>query len=519
MDALTSLPDPAPRPPSLSETEMDRLFNFSLDLICIAGLDGYFRLVNPSWTRVLGWSREELLARPITDFMHPDDRESTLDARCGLARGMPVRGLENRYLCKDGSYRWLSWQSSIEPGADTIFAFARDVTQRRQADTERFVLGKIESTAVLAAGIAHDFNNLLAALLLNVEMAGIVGPLNPIQKQHLRQARDAVQAAKSLTQQLLVFADGGDPARAVTDLKALLRESLDAALDGSDLVGECVLAPDLRATAIDAAQIGQVIRNVVLNARESMPGGGTVRLRAENLTVVPASAFHLPAGDYLRISVSDEGAGMTPDTLARIFDPYFSTKQRGPQKGMGLGLAICHSILQKHGGAITVDSTPGRGTTVHCHLPAHPLPRPEALQSPHLDAAHPPRILVMDDEASVREIMSQTLLQLGYAVTLAHHGDEALALHDLARADGAPYAAVMLDLTVRDGMGGADALRALRARDPGLRAISMTGYAHEDQAQDPTGPGFDFALAKPFSMESLRAALDEVLSAPRPFPA
>ncbi|MEZ0218036.1 MAG: ATP-binding protein [Rariglobus sp.] len=500
--------------PTQAAAERDRLFNLSLDLLCVAGLDGYFRQVNPSWTRVLGWTPEELLARPVADFMHPEDRERTLQARAGLAKGVPVRGLENRYLCKDGAYRWLSWQSSVEPGAKTVFAVARDITERRQADQERLVLSKLESTGILAGGIAHDFNNLLASLLLNLEMIEVFGPLNDRQKPLLRQALETVESSQTLTEQLLTFADGGAWSRNLTDLRPLLQHSLELGLGGSSLLGECLLPPDLWPAEVDASQISQVVRNLVLNAREASAEGGRVMLRAENLPLAACNTPNLRPADYLHISVHDEGAGIPAEALPKVFDPYFSTKRRGPQKGMGLGLTICHAVVQKHGGTLLIDSTPGGGTTVHCYLPAA-LPAAAILHenrtAHHSAPVASNKILVMDDEAGLREIVALTLSQIGYTTALAKNGEEAVALYTEARNSGAPFAAVILDMTVKGGMGGGETIRILRDQDPHVRAVLMTGYSQEETLRDFARHGFSSALTKPFSMENLRTTLSAVL--------
>ena len=497
-----------------ADRDRDRLFDLSLDLMCIAGLDGYFRQVNPSWTRVLGWSKDELLSRPISDFMHPEDRERTLRARADLARGIPVRGLENRYLCKDGSYRWLAWQSSIEPGAATVFAVARDITERRQSDHEHLILSKLESTGILAGGLAHDFNNLLTNLQLNLEMIGLTGPLAPHQKQHVSQAGETLHAARALTEQLLTFAQGGVSAHRIMDLKPLLQRSLDVALSGSNVRGESALAPDLWTAEVDEAQIGQVIRNLVLNAREAMPAGGTVRLRAENVVFDTSQSADSPPGDYVRITVTDEGAGIPPEVLPKIFDPYFSTKQRGAQKGMGLGLTICHSVLQKHGGTIAVESRPERGTTVFCHLPAARFHAAPTVAPAPVEPVRSRKILVMDDEPRVLQVVAQTLSQLGYEPCLAENGTEAVTFYEEALQQGTPFAAVLLDLTVRGGMGGREVVKILRERDSAVRAVLMTGYNHEETFRDHSRHGFVGALAKPFSVDRLRDKLTEVLGTP-----
>lgn len=496
-----------------SEADYNRLFSLSLDLLCIAGLDGYFKRVNPSWTRVLGWTEAELLERPVEFFMHPEDRERTLQARAGLARGVPVCGLENRYRCKDGSYRWLSWQSITEPSGTTVFAVARDITERRQLDQEQLILSKLESTGVLAAGIAHDFNNLLAGLTLTIECIALAGETNAEQAEHLRRARQTLVAAQALTNQLITFADGGVPARQIVDLGGLIRESLDHALRGSSLKGECVVAPGLWPAEVDEGQLGQVLRNLVLNAREATPAGGTVRVMADNVVLAAAAGRDGVAGDFVRVTIEDDGPGIPANILPKIFDPYFSTKQRGSQKGMGLGLTICRTVVKKHGGAIAIESRPGTGTKVTVHLPARRTAAAASPAPPAAGTAGAPRILVMDDEAMLREALAGMLPRLGYAVEVAGDGDEAIALYERAAQERRPFALVLLDLTVRGGRGGIDTLPVLREKDPGVKAVLMTGYAHGEAFQRHTDLGFLAALAKPFPLAKLRALLAELIPA------
>jgi PAS domain S-box-containing protein len=489
-----------------AEADYDRLFNLSLDLLCVAGLDGYFKRVNPSWTRVLGWSEAELLARPVEEFMHPEDRGRTLQARSELAKGVPVRGLENRYLCKDGSCRWLSWQSVLEPAASTVFAVARDVTERRQQDHEHLVLSKLESTGILAAGIAHDFNNLLAGLLLNVDLVSMSDGTTDEQEHHLQQARQAIVAARALTQQLITFAEGGAPVRRACDVKTLLTRTMNVGLTGSTINGQCELAKDLWRAELDEGQISQVFRNLILNAREAVPANGIIRLSAENAVIQAGSPEGCPAGHYVRITVTDNGTGIAPDILPKIFDPYFSTKQRGSQKGMGLGLTICRMVIKKHGGSITVERRSEGGTRVVCYLPAI---APAGQERTPTDTAAPAakRILVMDDEPLFLEIMESMLRQLGYEVNVAAEGNRAVALYEQASKEGRPFDVVLLDLTIRGGMGGSETIGALRQKNPAVEAVLMTGYSHEPAFRDYARHGFKAALEKPFSAQALLTAL------------
>ena len=490
---------------------MDRFFELSLDLLCIAGLDGFFRRVNPSWTRVLGWSEAELLSRPVVDFMHPEDRERTLQARARLATGIPVVGLENRYLRKDGSYRWLSWQSSLYSEAGLVVAVARDITERRQSDEERLVLSKLESTGGLAAGIAHDFNNLLASLLLNLELLRLVGPVNDAQASHVRQALETVLTAQGLTRQLVAFADGARAPGHVLDLKPLLHAAPAAASASPNVSFECDIAPDLWPVEAGEVQIKQVVGNLLANALEAMsPGGGVISIKARNIVSDAAQSGGAAVGvEQVCFVVSDRGPGIPPETREKVFDPYFSTKRRGPQKGMGLGLTICHAILRQHGGQILVDSNPGGGTSVRCCLPAA---RGAAWSGAGTGAAAPAaangrRVLVMDDEPWLRDAMTQALARIGYGAEAARDRDEAIRLFQAARESGNPFVAVVLDLSVRGDMGGRELLRVLRERVPGLPAILMVGRGGASAASEAGQPVFQAFLAKPFTVEGLREAL------------
>ncbi|WP_415907357.1 two-component system sensor histidine kinase NtrB [Oleiharenicola sp. Vm1] len=362
---------------AITSAQFDHFFQHSLDLLCFASLDdGYFKKVNPSWTRVLGWSEEELLSRPVHEFMHPEDRERTLAARAQLAEGVPVRWLENRYLCKDGSARWLSWQSITDPERHVVFGIARDVTERREAERERLVVGKLESTGILAGGMAHDYNNLLAALRLNLDMVEFSGPVTLTQRHLLNQAKATIDAAATLTRQLIAFADGDVSGMRTLDLRPLVRQAIELTLHDAPVRQVCEWAPDLATVRGNETQLAQVFRGLLLNAREATPAGGSIAVRAENATLEKTPATDLRPGHYVRIRISDTGAGIPHEVLPKIFDPYFSTKERGQQKGMGLSLTLCRVILHRLGGALTVESKPGQGTTVTCYLPAMPANGP-----------------------------------------------------------------------------------------------------------------------------------------------
>jgi PAS domain S-box-containing protein len=390
-------------------------------------------------------------------------------------------------------------------------AVLEDITERKRAEEDRLILNKLESTGILAGGIAHDFNNLLTMILLNLELAGTLIPPGEELAHFLEQAKQAASMANGLTQQLMTFAKGGAPVRKPTRLSGVIQEAVRLAVSGSRVRCDFSLAEDLWLAEVDAGQIGQVIRNLVLNAREAMPEGGVISVQAENVVLGPQENPSLPPGDYVRVSITDRGGGIAKELLPKIFDPYFSTKQRATQKGMGLGLTICHTVIQKHGGAIAVESAPGVGTTFRIHLPAsRKLLQKEKASVPASLPRHA-RILVMDDNEVVRNLFKRLLQQMGHEVELVEHGQGAVEAYGSAKGQGRPFDVVILDLTVRAGVGGQEAIQALLKVDPAVKAIVMSGYANDPVILEPERYGFKGVLAKPFDRDSLRKVLARVL--------
>jgi signal transduction histidine kinase/ActR/RegA family two-component response regulator len=386
-----------------------------------------------------------------------------------------------------------------------------DITDRKQAEGDRLILNKLESTGILAGGIAHDFNNLLTVNLLNLELAQMLNLPNAELAQYLTDAKKSALMSKSLTAQLLTFAEGGAPIRKAMKISGLIQESVRIALSGSKVRGEFSLAEDLWPADVDEAQLGQVIRSMVLNAREAMPNGGVVSVRAENVVLSGTEQPPLPAGDYVQVSIADQGIGIPKDVLPKIFDPYFSTKQRGDRKGMGLGLTICHSIVHKHEGAITVESAVRVGTTFDIYLPAILKIAEEEKMPPPCSALQHGRVLVMDDEAGVREIVGLTLSEMGHTVELAEDGQAVIEVYKTAKLQGRGFDVVILDLTVREGMGGRETLQELLKLDPRVKAIAMSGYALDPVILEPERHGFKGVLTKPFDMGKLHKNLDQVM--------
>jgi PAS domain S-box-containing protein len=386
-----------------------------------------------------------------------------------------------------------------------------DITQRKRAEADRLILNKLESTGILAGGLAHDFNNLLTVILLNLELAQRLNLPDEKLACYLDDAMEACSAAGSLTAQLVTFAKGGAPVRKAMLLSGLIQESVQPALSGSNVRCEFSLAEDLWVAEVDAGQIGQVIRGIVLNAREAMPQGGMVLVRAENAVLSAQEQPSLAAGEYVRISIADQGTGIAKDALPKVFDPYFSTKHRGDQKGMGLGLTICHAVVQKHGGAIAVKSEVGVGTTFDIYLPAARKVRAGEKAPAPAVVPRRGRVLVMDDEKVVRKVLGLTLNGMGHEVELAEDGRAAIEAYKKANSLGRHFDVVILDLTVSGGMGGQEAIQELLKIDPDVKAIAISGYVDSPVILEPERHGFKGAVPKPFDVDTLQEILARVM--------
>lgn len=474
--------------------------------------DGTIVLANQSFASTFGYTSEELTGKSVLELATPESQPQLVNAmKTGATTAYEIVG-----RCKDGSLIpvELAGQPCMFNGRPARIAAVRDLRAQKQAAADQLVLRKLESTGILAGGLAHDFNNLLATMVLNVELAGL-HPQNPAENlAYLDAVKTAATSAKTLTQQLITFAQGGAPFRQPTDLAPLLENAVATSLEGSAVRADIIVAPDLWRADIDSGQIASVLHNLLLNAREAMPTGGVVRIRVDNTVLRPGSTTTLLPGEYLQLAITDTGPGIPVDVLPKIFDPYFSTKRRGVQKGMGLGLTISHAIAHQHGGALTVESQLSVGTTFHLFLPATRLPGIAPSAPAALPAAVPTvgRILVMDDEASLREIVAHALEETGYTVTLASDGQTAVDRYREAHAAGTPYKLVLLDLTVRGGMGGLEALRTLREFDPAVKAVVMSGYSQEAVLRDYAKHGFRGALTKPFNLDTLYRVFSQAIA-------
>ncbi|HBA85007.1 MAG TPA: hypothetical protein DCZ95_13010 [Verrucomicrobia bacterium] len=403
-------------------------------------------------------------------------------------------------------------EASILESGHACRVVLTDITERKQLEVDRLILSKLESTGILAGGIAHDFNNLLTVILLDLELTQALMLSNGEEAtRRLEEAKRSVRMAQGLTQQLVTFAKGGEPIRKPTFLPGVIQESVGIALSGSTVRSDFLLPEGLWPAEVDPGQFSQVIRNIALNAREAMPKGGMISVQAANVVSTARKNVPLPPGAYIRVSITDRGEGIPKELLPKIFDPYFSTKQRGTQKGMGLGLAICHSVVQKHGGTIEVESKSGVGTTFHLYFPAvRQMPKKLKVSAPKPLSRYY-KILVMDDEEWLRNVVGATLQQMGHEVELTEEGEGAIEAFERAWEIGLPFDIVILDLTIRGGMGGQEAIQSLRRIDSGIKAIVMSGYSNDPVILEHERYGFKGALPKPFDAGKLQAVISRIM--------
>lgn len=401
--------------------------------------------------------------------------------------------------------------------ADLVFA-AMDISDLKKMEQERLRIDKLESLGILAGGIAHDFNNILTIILGNIELVGLEVKQNGKCQKYISEADEACRRAQHLAKQLLTFAKGGMPLKKPVDPGLLVQDVLPLALSGSQSAVELLIDEDLWPVEVDEDQMHQVVNNILINADQAMPTGGQITVAVQNCLVTAALGLPLTEGRYVRISITDQGVGISPKDLEKIFDPYFTTKQLGN----GLGLTAAYSIVKNHQGHISVESRVGKGSCFRIYLPVSPVaassPKPKISSMPIRGQG---RILVMDDEAAVREVLSHMLIRLGYEPVCVKDGGQALQIYQQAQKDQEKFAAVILDLTVPGGLGGKETIELLRQLDPQVRGIVSSGYGDDPILANYADFGFHGVIAKPYKITDLSQVLHAVLQdrpAPRPKP-
>jgi PAS domain S-box-containing protein len=478
---------------------------------------GRIVLMNKVAESLTGWRQHEAAGRLFPDVFHIIHQKT--GERCDnpvdevLASGETINLASDTVLiAKDGSRKVIA--DSGAPIRDpqsavigSVIVF-RDVTEEKRMEEELFKVKKLESVGVLAGGIAHDFNNILVGILGNISLARQCLSDPEQADAMLLNTEKAAMRAKDLTAQLLTFSRGGEPVIQTASIGPIITESSEFALRGSNIKIIFNIPVDLWLVNADTGQIGQVIQNIVLNAKQAIPAEGTVEITCFNCADCGNGAESLRER-CVRIMISDNGPGIPDEILGKIFDPYFTTKD----DGSGLGLSICHSIIKKHNGAITVESKPGKGTVFTIQLPVSSNQKiaPQLELPRHSFSKRKAKVLVMDDDTMILELSKQMLEYLGHEVVICKEGESALKKYEKAMQEGCPFDVVIMDLTIPGGMGGEKAIRKLLKLDPEAKAIVSSGYSNDKVISNYMKHGFKTVIVKPYQMEDLDKAIQNTL--------
>ncbi len=490
-------------------------------LVLVLDTEGRIVGFNRACERLTGWSADEVRGKLAWNaLVNVEAREQAAASFLeNLQQPGPAEDYESPLLTRGGQLRTVLWQSTHlrrdDGSVEFVIGTGTDVTETRRLEQAATRVDRLESLGVLAGGIAHDFNNLLMGVSGHLSLARRHAPASPRLHHALREARSACRQATELASQLLTFATGGEPVKRTLDLASLVKEAVAFSLRGTAVRPVFDLPRGALWAQVDRGQLTQVLHNLALNAKQAMPQGGTVEVEGAVVRIGAAwseGGFALDPGPYVRIALSDSGGGIDSEHLERLFDPWFTTKE----EGTGLGLAIAHSVVVRHGGAITVDSVPGGGATFRIYLPAAEAAEATEVadsgRNPIVPVAPGRRILVMDDELLVREVVGEMLTVLGHEVAYASDGAEAVREVEEARRFGRPFDAVIMDLTIPGGMGGREAMRQLRASQPDAVVIASSGYANDGLLANFQEEGFRAVLPKPYQVRDLAQVLSEVLS-------
>ncbi len=518
---------------SSSDSFYARIFEDAPFGIVTVTADGSITSANPYFCRLLGYSPHDLCQLTIKDITYPDDMPDEITLiRDMVEKHLPNITFEKRYRKNDGDSVWteLVTSSIYKPNGELLFGLGMivEITKRKRAEEEREKLQKellkahkLESIGILAGGMAHDFNNLLYVVMGNISLAQEDLNLEIKTSENLKEAEKACIKAKELTARLITFSKGGDPVRKMTSINDLLKNIVAAALSGSDIKPEIFIADAIRQVNIDENQIKQAVSNIVVNAREAMEDKGQLTVSCENVDIAEKGYMTLNQGEYIKISFKDQGCGISKENLEKIFDPYFSTKDMGADKGQGLGLTVSYSIIQKHGGLISVESEPQTGSTFSVYLPVLSVKEPDFQKSEKKPAAREPvkkpatgkeKILLMDDEEAIRTLLNKVISRLGYDVETCIDGRAALEIYKKAMESKEPFDVVILDLTNKIGMGGQETMKKLLELDRDVKGIIITGYSDDPVVANFREYGFSGFVIKPVTRDELSKVINEVIS-------
>jgi two-component system cell cycle sensor histidine kinase/response regulator CckA len=484
-------------------------------------IDKDYRIVmmNSAYSRQTNMPIGDIVGRHCYEISHHSSKPcyehgEECAVRHSFEKGEPYTCV-HRHPDKDGNSLYVETKSyPLKDASGKVISaieVINNITDKHLLEEQILRTQKLEAVGLLAGGIAHDFNNLLQGVFGNISMVKMHADKDSAGYQMLEEAERALNLARNLTRQLLTFSKGGEPVKKLISLPSIIRDSVKFSLSGSNVSYTFAVADNLWPVEADEGQISQVINNIVLNANDAMPDGGTVRIKVQNVSIDGKGVLPLMRGEYVMIAIKDSGIGIPRHHISKIFDPYFTTKQ----KGSGLGLATSYSIIKKHGGIIDANSELGIGSTFFIYIPASEK-KLATLKTVKKDlVTGMGRVLVMDDEVIIRVVTGQMLKTLGYEAVFAENGEQAVERYSEAARANRPFDAVILDLTIRGGMGGEETIKKLIEIDPAVKAIVSSGYTEDPIVSNYRAEGFKAGLSKPYEIEELSNTLNRIINKKR----
>ena len=457
---------------------------------------------NNATCQMLGYSRREIMGMGIADLVLPGtDFEKTwrIKGNGGFISEVTFRTKDGREILTE---IFLNTR-----GDGTLQGTIWDISEQKLMQYNAVTIQKAEILKALSGGIGHDFNNFLALLLSNVQLIQILYKEGKDVVNYFGLLLKSIEKASSLSKQLLTFSRGGVPTRELSFVPVLLREIVEFTLKGTNLKAVYLFPEDLWPVEVDRGQFSQVISNLVLNAVQASPKGGELAISGENVTISSAMELPLPAGRYVKIMIQDQGVGISRKDLSRVFDPFFTTKA----KGSGLGLTTCFSIIKKHEGYINLDSQPQVGTKVSIYLPISKTVWSKKVEKPPTLLRGSGKLLLMDDDYSLREMLKEILEEIGYEVETTVDGRETIECFKKARDLGNPFDVVIVNLIVQGGMGGKETIEKLLWIAPEVKVILCSGYHYHPLMLNYKKYGFAGAINKPFRVESLHWLIEDLM--------
>lgn len=471
---------------------------------------------NPAAEKMCGYKQSELIHMNYWSFIAPEYREKARMIGAKRQQGnTPINDYEMEIVCKDGSRKWVFIQGAQASfkGNPAGLVSVMDISERKQAEQEMMKIQKLESIGTLAGGIAHDFNNILMGIYGNISLAKKYSSTPGISVSYLDNAENSLQRAQELTSQLLTFAKGGAPLKTDLKISEVIKKSVSFILSGSDIFVEYSFDPNLWSLKADKGQINQVLTNMILNSRQAMPNGGEIVISAHNAILKEDNSVSLEAGNYIKITIEDNGLGIKEKNLSKIFDPYFTTKE----DGSGLGMATVYSIIKRHDGHISVSSKVHKGTSFSIYLPATDLKEEELkpvkntkIQLTDLKK-HEYSVLIVDDEKIVRDVLGNMLEALGYKVKAVSDGEKAILEYSESIRSGKKYDLIITDLTIPGRMGGKETAENIMKIDKTAKIIVSSGYSNDPVIANYQDYGFSGVLDKPVVIEKLNDVLSKIL--------